>query len=164
MNICQLLRNRSSGSVKKRKCRLKTAQSHLAQLSEQKLINRKGAITISTGQFLTRNIYESFRACYAEHFSSISYVENLSRTRDNPSERQRSFSADLPSTTRSTYAITFSADKKYAAASTGDHNIHIIDINSGKIVKTLKGKFGFIGGSSTLNICLTVFCLELFKI
>ena len=54
--------------------------------------------------------------------------------------RQRSFSAELPSTTRSTYAITFSADNKYAAASTGDHNIHIIEINSGKIVKTLKGK------------------------
>ena len=54
--------------------------------------------------------------------------------------KQRAFSAELPSTTRSTYAITFSADKKYAAASTGDHNIHVIDVNSGKIVKTLKGK------------------------
>ena len=53
--------------------------------------------------------------------------------------KQRAFSAELPSTTRSTYAITFSADRKYAAASTGDHNIHVIDVNSGKIVKTLKG-------------------------
>jgi len=54
-------------------------------------------------------------------------------------QNQTAFCAQLPPATRSTYAISFSADRKYAAASTGDHNIHIIQVNDGKLIKTLSG-------------------------
>jgi WD40 repeat protein len=71
-------------------------------------------------------------------------TSGLNKTLNHISEEkfiqsQRAFSSRLPSATRSTYAITFCADRKYAAASTGDHHIHIIRINDGSLVKTLTG-------------------------
>ena len=54
-------------------------------------------------------------------------------------QSQRSVKTDLPSGTRSTYAISFSSCGNYVATSTGDHCIHILHTTTGKHVKTLIG-------------------------
>ncbi|CAG5094735.1 Oidioi.mRNA.OKI2018_I69.XSR.g13822.t2.cds [Oikopleura dioica] len=52
---------------------------------------------------------------------------------------QKTIEAKLPDHTKSTYAIAFSACGKYCATSTGDHNVHVIERATGKLVKTLTG-------------------------
>ena len=57
----------------------------------------------------------------------------------SPLQCQKSTPTQLPTGTKSTYAIAFSPCGTYVATTTGDHCVHILETISGKHVKTLSG-------------------------